>query len=126
MTSATSSSAKYRTELNTGRHQFFADEPADIGGSDSAPAPDELLEAALASCSVITIQMYAERKNWPLQKAAVKVTLERTKERTIIYREVMVEGELSEEQQQRLLQIAKLCPVSKTLSGNIEMLSDLK
>ena len=77
MTSAKVSLAKYRTELNNGRHQFFADEPAELGGTDSAPAPDELLEAALASCSAITIKMYAERKHWALKTAEVSVTLER-------------------------------------------------
>lgn len=126
MTSAKVSSAKYRTELNNGRHQFFADEPAEIGGTDSAPSPDELLEAALASCSSITIKMYAERKGWLLTEGEVTVTLARMNGKTTMNREIALQGELSQEQKERLLQIAKLCPVSKTLSGEIEILSTLK
>ena len=126
MTSAKVSLAKYRTELNNGRHQFFADEPATVGGTDSAPAPDELLEAALASCSAITMKMYAERKGWPLKAAEVSVTLERANGKTTLNKEIIFDGELTDEQKERLLQIAKLCPVSKTLSGTIEMLTTLK
>ncbi|HNP23715.1 MAG TPA: OsmC family protein [Panacibacter sp.] len=126
MTSAKVSSAKYRTELYNGRHQFFADEPAEIGGADTAPAPDELLEAALASCSAITIKMYAERKGWTLAAAEVNVSLVRINGKTTIHREIALQGELDQEQKDRLLQIAKLCPVSKTLAGEIDILSTLK
>lgn len=126
MTSAKVSSAKYRTELNNGRHQFFADEPAVAGGADTAAAPDELLEAALASCSAITLKMYAERKEWPLDEAIVSVTLERINGKTVFHKEIILKGEISEEQRARLLQIVKHCPVSKTLSGSIEVISTLK
>ncbi len=126
MTSAKVLSEKYRTELNNGRHQFFADEPTSVGGADSAPAPDELLEAALASCSAITIKMYAERKSWPLKTAEVRVTLERANGITTLKRDIVLDGELTDEQKERLVQIAKLCPVSKTLSGTIETLTILK
>jgi len=126
MTSAKVALAKYRTELNNGRHQFFADEPVEIGGADSAPAPDELLEAALGSCSAITMKMYAERKGWALKTAEVNVTLKRANGKTILNRDIILDGELTNEQNERLVQIAKLCPVSKTLSGTIEMLTTLK
>ena len=126
MTSAKVSSTKYRTALSNGRHQFFADEPISVGGTDSAPAPDELLEAALASCSAITIKMYAERKSWLLKSAEVSVTLERANGKTTLSRDIVLDGELTDEQKDRLVQIAKLCPVSKTLSGTIEMLTTLK
>ncbi len=126
MTSAKVLSEKYRTELSNGRHKFFADEPASVGGSDTAPAPDELLEAALASCSAITIKMYAERKNWVLATAEVSVSLERINGNTTLSRTIFLEGELTDEQKQRLVQIAKLCPVSKSLSGTIEMFTTLK
>ena len=57
--------AKYRVQLDNGRHLFTADEPLEQGGQDTAPAPDELLEAALASCTAITLRMYAEKTMEP-------------------------------------------------------------
>lgn len=126
MTLAKVALAKYRTELNNGRHQFFADEPVETGGADTAPAPDELLEAALASCSAITMKMYAERKGWALKTAEVSVTLEKANGKTTLNRNIVLDGDLTDEQKERLVQIAKHCPVSKTLSGTIEMLATLK
>lgn len=121
MTTASIASTAYRTEIRNGRHELTADEPLNLGGGDAGPTPDELLEAALASCTAITLRMYANRKEWPVTEINVAVSLERKEDKTIFTRNIQVEGTLDEVQKERLLQIAKACPVSKTLSGPIDI-----
>lgn len=121
MTKASIATTKYRVELDNGRHLFGADEPVEKDGQDTAPAPDELLEASLASCTAITVRMYADRKQWNLDGVDVAVNLERVEGKTVFTRNITFKGNLDNEQKERLLQIAKLCPVSKTLSGSIEI-----
>ncbi len=126
MITASIALSHYRVELNNKRHTFNADEPEILGGTDTAPAPDEILEASLASCTAITLRMYADRKQWPLTAVDVKVDLERVENKTIFTRNITLHGNLNEDQKQRLLQIAKACPVSKTLLGEIEINSNLE
>ncbi len=126
MTRASIASTNYQVQLENGRHKFSADEPQDLGGADTAPAPDELLEAALASCTAITLRMYAERKAWMILSIEVSVSLERIEGKTFFTRQITIHGEVAEEQKQRLLQIAKACPVSKTLLGEIEINSNIQ
>jgi putative redox protein len=108
---------KYRLEMQNGRHSFFVDEPVDVGGTDTAPSPDEYLEAALASCTAITLRMYANRKEWPIENIEVSVQLERKEGQSFFNRSIKLIGNIQPEEKQRLLQIAKACPVSKTLLG---------
>ena len=126
MTKASIATTKYQVRLENGRHVFGADEPVEQGGLDSAPTPDELLEAALASCTAITLRMYADRKQWPVESIDVEVALERTDGKTVFSRNIHLKGKLDQEQKDRLLQIAKLCPVSKTLTGSIEVNSSIQ
>lgn len=125
MTKANITTTKYQVRLENGRHVFGADEPVAQGGTDLAPAPDELLEAALASCTAITLRMYADRKQWPVEAIDVTVGLERIDGKTVFSRNIQLKGDLDQDQKDRLLQIAKLCPVSKTLSGSIEVNSSI-
>lgn len=125
MTKASIATTKYRVQLDNGRHVFGADEPVEQGGQDLAPTPDELLEAALASCTAITLRMYADRKAWKLDTIDVEVKLERIDQKTLFTRNIQLKGELDQAQKERLLQIAKACPVSKTLSGSIEVNSSI-
>lgn len=125
MTKASIATTKYRVHLDNGRHLFGADEPVEQGGQDTAPTPDELLEAALASCTAITLRMYADRKAWKLDTIDVEVKLERIDQKTLFIRNIHLKGELDETQKERLLLIAKACPVSKTLSGSIEVNSSI-
>ena len=126
MTRASIASTNYQVQLENGRHKFSADEPKDLGGADTAPAPDELLEAALASCTAITLRMYAERKAWMILSIEVSVSFKRIEGKTFFTRQITIHGEVAEEQKQRLLQIAKACPVSKTLLGEIEINSNIQ
>ncbi len=121
MTTAIIATTPYSVTLQNGRHTFSADEPRELGGGDGGPAPDELLEAALASCTAITLRMYADRKKWPVAGLEVTVTLERTEGKSMFTRNIQVNGTIDETQRQRLLEIAKACPVSKTLLGEISI-----
>ena len=91
-----SSYPSYATQLVVGHHHLVADEPVDLGGGDTGPAPDELVLGALGACTAITLRMYAERKQWPLESVEVSLDFEsRTKEKAVIRRTVHLGGPLS-------------------------------
>jgi putative redox protein len=125
MVTATIGKDDYRTEIVAGNKTVVADEPEELGGSDLGPAPGEFLMISLASCTAITLRMYADRKKWPLDKVVVEVNFEKIDNKTIFSREILLEGALDEEQRNRLLQIANACPVHKTLTNPIEIQSTL-
>lgn len=114
--------APYATQLVVGNHHAVADEPVDLGGGDTGPAPDEMLLSALGACTAITLRMYAERKQWPIEGVEVELAYEeRGKEKTVIRRTVHLRGPLDESQRERLLQIANACPVHRILTGAVEV-----
>jgi putative redox protein len=117
---------RYRTELITNGHHLVADEPEEVGGKNLGPGPGEFLMVSLASCTAITVRMYADRKQWPLEKIRVEVTSERNNETTTFIRHVYFEGALDDVQRNRLLQIANACPVHKVLTNPIEIKTELK
>jgi putative redox protein len=102
-------------------HRLTADEPKDNGGSDTGPSPQELLAASLASCTAITIEMYARRKGWEIGEVVVEVNYEPAHRGspTRFSMEVGLPKELPEEQRERLMQIAAKCPVHRTLEGEV-------
>ncbi len=116
-----------RTEINIRNHTIYADEPLDREGSDTAPTPMEMLVGALGACVVITLKMYAQRKGWPLEDIQVSVSLERYKKEDYpaytgdcgfvneVRQRITFKGPLTEEQKNRLLEIAKKCPVHRVL-----------
>lgn len=106
-------------------NQFIADEPPEMG-EDAGPAPHELLDAALGTCTAMTIHLVARRKQWPLEDVRVEVTHRSADGVYTVQREIELVGALTEEQRQYLLGIANKCPVHKTLSGKIEIESALK
>jgi putative redox protein len=126
MVIATIGKNHFRTELIAGGKTVVADEPEELGGTNEGPAPGEFLLISLASCTAITIRMYADRKKWPVEKITVEVDFEKVDNKTLFKREVRLEGGLTEEQHARLLQIANACPVHKTLTNPIEIETVLK
>jgi putative redox protein len=107
------------------RHTWLTDEPTDLGGGDAAPAPYELLLSSLGACTSITLKMYAARKGWPLANVNVTLTLETAETGSRIERRIVLHGELSNEQRERLLQVANACPVHKSLSQPITISTSL-
>lgn len=112
----------YAVELHMGPHLAPADEPKDLGGGDTGPAPDELLLSALGACTAITLRIHSQRKQWPLEAVDVALAfLARDKEHTVIERRVHLQGPLDDEQRARLLQIANACPVHRMLTGKVDV-----
>jgi putative redox protein len=103
------------------RHVVVADEPKDNGGADSGPSPLELLAASLASCTAVTMEMYAQRKGWQIGEVVVDVDYEPAQRGspTRFTLEIRMPKELPDDQRERLLQIAAKCPVHRTLEGEV-------
>lgn len=124
---AHTTTARYKTTLSNDRHSILADEPLDLEGTDLGFTPTELLSGALASCTSITLRMYADRKAWPLTDIKVHVSFERDAKTstTAVSRRIELFGDLDDEQRARLLTIANSCPVHRILSGQINIDSHL-
>ena len=110
---------RMRNSVEIRGHTITADETAEHGGDDAGPNPQELLAASLASCSAITMQMYAERKGWDIGDVVVDVNYEPAQRGSPTRFELVVEfpKELPEDQRTRLMQIAAKCPVHRALEG---------
>ena len=102
-------------------HTLVADEPKDHGGEDAGPSPQELLAASLASCTAVTIEMYAHRKGWDLGEVVVDVDYEPAQRGspTSFAMTVRLPKELPEDQREKVMQIAAKCPVHRTLEGEV-------
>ena len=120
-------------EVLAGKHRLIADEPEELGGTDTGPTPYGLLLASLGACTSMTLRMYADRKGWPLEGVTVRLRHDKVHAKDCadceakdghideIQRVVRVEGPLDEEQRERLLEIANKCPVHRTLESEIKV-----
>jgi putative redox protein len=127
----------FRTEIVANGHPLVADEPESVGGSNTGPSPYELLAAALGACTTMTLRMYAERKGWPLDAAEARIEhakihcedcadSENPRSRIDHFdRQLVLEGELDDEQRKRLLEIADRCPVHRTLHSDVKITTSL-
>jgi putative redox protein len=115
----------YLVELKTTNHTVMVDEPESLGGTDQYPNPAQYLLSALASCTAITIKMYADNKGWDVGKINVDVKLKEIlssgKASKKIVKAVQFENQLDDEQIERLLTIGAKCPISKLLEQPVAM-----
>ena len=112
---------RLRQQVEVRDHELTADEPKASGGEDSGPSPQELLAASLASCTAVTMEMYAARKGWDVGEVTVDVDYEPAHRGSPTRFEMTVSlpKELPEDQRERLMQIAAKCPVHRTLEGEV-------
>jgi putative redox protein len=114
----------YAHSLTAGHHTLIGDEPQDVGGSDTGPRPSQLLALSLATCTAITVEMYADRKEWDVGELEVEVDYELNVKDTSRSRfEVLIKvpGTLSDEQMERLKSVAGRCPIHRALVGEVEI-----
>jgi putative redox protein len=126
---------RFMQRVVVGRHELTADEPKSVGGNDSGPGPYDYLLAGLGACTSMTIRMYADRKEWPLEGVSVRLRHKKihaedcaeceTREGRVdwIDRDITLEGPLDGDQKARLLEIADKCPVHRTLHSETMVVS---
>lgn len=128
----TGQNGPYQNEVLIGGRRYFADEPASVGGADTGPDPYAWMAAGLGACTSITMRMYANRKNWPVDQIHVSVDHEKRhaddcvdcgpRDRIDVFtRYIQVDGTLDEEQRARMLEIADRCPVHRTLESGAKV-----
>lgn len=127
----------FTTSIQTKKHHFTADEPASIGGDDFGPSPYDFLSAGLAACTVMTLKMYAQRKQWDLQEVYAYITyskkhsddlmldLDKPKRIDHLQKRLKFVGNLDDKQKARLKEIASKCPVHRTLISDIVIETEL-
>lgn len=128
----------FAVEIRAGDHVWHADEPTDLGGTDTGPNPYELLISAVAACTCITVSMYCTRKGWDLHSISARYELDKVhaddcadcddEEKGRIDRvrsEIFIEGDFDDEQRARLADIAERCPVHKTLDHGVSFTTEM-
>ncbi|UII79095.1 bifunctional alpha/beta hydrolase/OsmC family protein [Flagellimonas sp. CMM7] len=127
----------FTTQMKVGNHYMIADEPTSFGGNDFGPSPYELVSAGLSACTVMTIQMYARRKGWPVDNVEVHTSYSKSHAEDCancesdqakidtFHREIKLTGNLDNKQKARIMQIADKCPVHKTLHSETQVITVL-
>ncbi|MHB1121382.1 MAG: OsmC family protein [Ramlibacter sp.] len=135
---ALSSSNLTSAAKQAGRHTLVGDEPVAVGGDDLGPSPYELLLAALGECTVMTFRMYARRKQWPLENTQVTLTHDKVRAADCqdcekkagkvdrIERVIELVGPLDDALRARLMEIADMCPVHRTLHSQVRVVTRLR
>lgn len=116
--------SNYKTKVYAGGHFIYADEPEALGGTDEGMNPGALLLASLGSCTAITVRMYADRKQIPLDEIKISLAIcpeDEMDKSTTITRKIELIGQISDEERKRLLIIADKCPIHKLLTNPIKI-----
>jgi putative redox protein len=131
----TGAASGFAQDVIAGAHRFAADEPTQAGGTDTGPSPYDLLCAALGTCTSMTIALYARRRQWPLRSVSVHLRHAKIHARDCadcetkagkldrIEREIALDGDLDDAQRAQLMVIADKCPVHRTLTSEISIVS---
>jgi putative redox protein len=126
-----------RQEISAGRHKLASDEPTEAGGADAGPDPYALLLAALGACTSMTLRLYARRKGWPLEEVTVELEHAKVHAQDCadcedeagrldrIQRRIRLRGRLDPVQVARLAEIARRCPIHKTLIAGVRVADDV-
>ena len=112
------------TRIDAGGHALVADEPVSAGGTGTGPAPFELVASALVACTAMTVRLYAQRKGFPVTTIDVSVEVLKAdagRPRDAFVRKLTLGGDLTDEQRQRCVEIAKKCPVGRLLEGGADV-----
>ena len=127
----------FTSDVSAGMHNFLADEPQSVGGFDFGPSPYELVASGLGACTVMTMHMYARRKEWDLEEVEVHIDHGKTHASDfedldsdqgmidVFHRNIIIKGDLDDKQKERLLEIANKCPVHKTLHAGSKVITKL-
>ena len=131
---ASTGASGYRTAINADGHALIADEPVSVGGTGQGPTPYDYLAAALASCTTMTLRMYADHKKLPLERVIATVTHGKVHARDcddcesdgsarvdVFERSLQIAGDLTDAQRARMVEIADRCPVHRTLHGEVKV-----
>lgn len=122
---------KFSQLIQSDDHQWVADEPSSVGGSNLGPDPYEHLLAALGACTAMTMRMYANRKKWPVENISIELDHARDhgadcsecdeehKQIDVITRSISITGDLDDEQRNRIMEIADKCPVHRTMHNKL-------
>jgi putative redox protein len=125
----------YRAEVFAGGKRVVVDEPLEVGGKDAGPSPYDLLLGSIGACTAMTLRMYADRKGWPLESVVVRLRQARTYDKDCVEcvsspvgphqveRELTLEGDLTEEQKARLVELADRCPIKQTLERGLHVVA---
>ncbi len=106
--------------IGSGRHVVYSDEPRELGGSDTAPSPHELLPASLAACVATTIEIYAARKGWDVGAVTVEVDYDHSASPRRFEVAVHLPDDLTDAQHERLMVVARKCPVHRALTSGFD------
>ena len=109
----------YTVTNSSSEHKWISDEPIALGGEDKGPNPQELFLSSIASCKLITMKMYANRKGYKIDKIEIQLTVLTSTEGTIIQEDVKIHSHIPEDQKKRMQEIGKRCPIAKMISKPI-------
>ncbi len=129
--------AEFTVELRAGSHRWHADEPVDVGGADTGPNPYELLLSSVAACTCITVSSFCRRKGWSLHSVSARYEHDRVHSRDCddcenettgyidrVRSQIFIEGDFDDDQRTRLGEIARRCPVHKTLDQGVSFTTE--
>jgi len=121
-----SGNGRYVNEVTMGSHTLISDEPERLGGDNLGPNPFDLVGAALAACTSMTIRMYAERKGWDVQNLTVLVDHQRDRGHDTFTRSISFDGDLDQQARERLINISYQCPVHRIMEGSATILTETR